>query len=100
MLLPIRTLCLSEADVSVAIVVTLPHITHAAPSSYVVRTKDLSELKKYRFVPSSVISIIAVEKPVFSICVRFNHLKKIKLYDASSTTYASTGYIIGKVDDF
>jgi len=30
----------------------------------------------------------------------FNHLKKIKLYDALSTVYASSGYVIAKVDDF
>jgi len=30
----------------------------------------------------------------------FNHLKKIKLYDASSTVYTNSGYVISKVDDF
>jgi hypothetical protein len=63
-LLPIITFCLSVAVDSVDIVVTLPHITHVEPSVYVVRTNDFRELKKYRFVPNSAISIIAVANQV------------------------------------
>lgn len=45
-LLPIVTVCLSEAVVRVAIVVTLPPITQAAASVYVVLTNAFKELKK------------------------------------------------------